>query len=197
MYCVGLTGNIASGKSTALGYFEELGVTCLSADAIAREITSSDPKVLEAIHHYFGNSVLLPNGQINRPLLRNLIFSDPQKRLWLENLTHPLIKKKIQLALLDTNSPYCVIEIPLLFDKKAFPYINRILLLSTEKALQIARIRQRDNSSKEEALKIINTQPNETTRKAIADDLVNNSGDLEKLKETIKQLHAQYLSMAN
>src|SRR3990167_3520316 len=114
MYCVGLTGTIASGKTTALNYFSKLCVATLSADIIAREITQTNPAVIKAIHHYFGSCVFLPSGELNRRALRTLIFSDPIKRQWLEKLLHPLIQQNIQEAIQQVMTPYCVIEIPLL-----------------------------------------------------------------------------------
>ena len=113
MYCVGLTGTIASGKSTALAYFAELGIATLSADAIARQITTTNAAVLLAIRNYFGDCVFLPSGELNRRALRAIIFSDPQQRQWLEKLLHPLIKQQIQEEIKKITTPYCVIEIPL------------------------------------------------------------------------------------
>ena len=192
MYCVGLTGNIASGKSTALAYFASLGITTISADAIAKQITTTEPSVLTAIRTYFGKDVFLDSGELNRSALRSIIFSDAEKRRWLESLLHPLIKQQIQRDIAQAKPPYCVIEIPLLFDKKNFPYINRVLLITCNQNTALRRIMERDNCSQEAAQAILNTQPNPSQRRAIADDIVENNNGASLLHSAIEALHKQY-----
>src|SRR3990167_878056 len=192
MYCVGLTGTIASGKTTVLGYFSDLGISTISADAIARQITNFEPAVLQAIRNYFGDGVFLPTGELNRRALRSIVFSNPKKRLWLENLLHPLIKKQIQAEIRTVKTPYCVIEIPLLFNREEFLYINRVLLITADKATILTRIMTRDKCSKDDAMAILKSQPDEESRKQIADDIIFNNQDPEVLRESINTLDEQY-----
>jgi len=192
MYCVGLTGTIASGKTTVLGYFSDLGISTISADAIARQITNFEPAVLQAIRNYFGDGVFLPTGELNRRALRSIVFSNPKKRLWLENLLHPLIKQQIQAEIRTVKTPYCVIEIPLLFNREEFLYINRVLLITADKATILTRIMTRDKCSKDDAMAILKSQPDEESRKQIADDIIFNNQDPEVLRESINTLDEQY-----
>ena len=196
MYCIGLTGNIATGKTAALQCFADFGITIISADAIAKNITQSDTVVLHAIREYFGPGVFMPSGELDRRALRKIVFNDQEKRLWLEKLLHPRIKAQIQVEIAQAKPPYCVIEIPLLFKRKDFSYINRVLLLTTDKATQLSRIINRDHCTEKEANDIINTQPSEESRKKIADDVLNNNESNELLRDSIYKLHNQYVSMS-
>ena len=128
MFCIALTGTIASGKSTVAQMFAKYSIPVISADAIAKEITRKDAVCYHPIINYFGTSVLIPEtGELDRKRLRTLIFADPKKRVWLESLMHPLIRTIIEQRVLMAESPYCVVEIPLLLDRKLYPYIQRVL----------------------------------------------------------------------
>lgn len=197
MYCVGLTGNIASGKSTAIRYFKSLGIPVINADEIAREITAPGEPALATIKEHFGQSIINEEGSLNRAALRKIIFSDPKERLWLENCLHPLIRQRIQLKISQSQGSYTVIEIPLLINTEDYPYLNRILVILSKQDNIVQRVMQRDQHSREEALAILETQPKERSRRAIADDILINDGSLDDFKEAIKQIHKQYLLFAN
>lgn len=196
MYCVGLTGNIASGKSTVASFFKERGIKVISADEIARKLTTPGQTALNKIENYFGNSVINNTGELNRAALREIIFTDPKQRLWLEKLLHPLIRQEIANEIRITNSPYCVIEIPLLNDRKSYPYLNRVLLVLAEREQQIERVMHRDKSTRKQALQILATQANNLNRREIADDIVVNDDSLTELEKKIENLHYQYLQFA-
>lgn len=193
MYCVGLTGNIASGKSTVAAYFAKLGVGIISADKIAKQLTSEIPVVLEDIVNHFGQTALTSTGELDRHYIRQLIFKSPAERLWLEDYLHPLIREQIKLQIPTIQSAYCIIEIPLLTDRAHYPYLNRVLLVETETEQRSARFTARDHGSKEDMLAILSTQPNQQTLAALADDILNNNGTLIDLKDKIKKLHVKYL----
>ena len=197
MYCVGLTGNIASGKSTVASYFETLGVEIISADKIAKELTTREQPALYHIINHFGESVLTPNGDLNRRYLRHVIFKNTQERLWLEKLLHPLIQKEIQQTIHNIKSPYCIIEIPLLFDKSNYPYLNQVLVVQAELEEQIARIITRDNCSRDDALAILATQADNNQRLEWADDVLINKGSLTALHEKVNALHSKYTHLAS
>ncbi|WP_028387688.1 dephospho-CoA kinase [Legionella fairfieldensis] len=196
MYCVGLTGNIASGKTTVSRFFKERGVTVISADEAARELTARKQDALIAIEHYFGKSVILPSGELNRAMLRQIIFSAPEKRQWLEQLLHPLIRQYIANKVRETKSPYSMIEIPLLIKRSDYPYLNRVLLVQAEREQQIERVIHRDNCSKEHAETILTLQNNTMDQQKLADDIINNDGSIFELEKKIESLHQRYLQLA-
>ena len=197
MYCVGLTGNIGSGKSTVSSYFKELDIDIIDADAVAKDLTTQTKPAFKEIVSHFGKFILSANGEINRRQLRQLIFDNVHERLWLENLLHPLIRKEIELKVNSLNSPYCVIEIPLLKDKIGYPYLNRVLVVQAEHEQQISRFMARDNSSKDDALAILAVQTDLSKQKAFADDLISNTGTLKELKKSVRDLHKKYLELSS
>ncbi|MFC7782160.1 dephospho-CoA kinase [Legionella taurinensis] len=196
MYCVGLTGNIASGKSSAIRCFKSLGIPVVIADDIAREVTAPGQPALRAIQQHFGDA-MLHQGHLNRSKLRQLIFKQPEERQWLESLLHPLIRRQIEMRVTSFKAPYCVIEIPLLLDRSHYPYLNRILVILSESERLIERVMARDQHTREEALAILAAQPDEAARRAIADDLVINEGSLADFEQKIYDLHEKYLFLAN
>lgn len=197
MYCVGLTGNIGSGKTTVANFFQSLGIDIISADQVAKDLTLSNQPAFQEILQHFGPSVLKADGELNRPYLRQLIFTHEPNRIWLENLLHPMIRQMIKLKVSQVKSPYCIIEIPLLTSKTNYPYLERILLVKSEPKQQIERFMSRDHSSKEEALAILATQQAHVNiHLAMADDVIMNTGTLQDLQNKVIELHEQYLKMA-
>ena len=194
MYCIGLTGNAGSGKSTALNYFQQLGIDVVSADKIAKELTAKNQPALQSIQDYFGAQVIDNTGELNRNYLREVIINNPQKKIWLEQLLHPLIRQQLYIALQATKSAYCVVEIPLLFSKQDYSYINRILLMQASPEIQIKRLAQRDGVSIDNAIALLATQPQDSMRLTLADDLIINIGSLHALQDSVLKLHELYLS---
>lgn len=194
MYCIGLTGTIASGKSTVSHFFKQQGITVISADEASRELTALNQPALYAIRAHFGPSVINKySGELERAKLREKIFQDPEERLWLEQLLHPLIRELIQTKIKDSAGPYLVIEIPLLYNRKDYPYLERVLLVQTTREKQIERILKRDHVTREQAELILATQK----KLDKADDIVINQGSLAELEEKIAKLHVQYLEFAS
>lgn len=194
MYCIGLTGSIASGKSTVAALFETLGIDVISADHIAKALVSTGQPALQQIINHFGTSVLTKEGELNRRYLREVIVTNAEDRLWLENLLHPLIREKIQQDIGHCKSRYCIIEIPLLTDKSIYPYLNRIVLVVADTETQITRIMSRDHCSREQACALLETtRADEDKRFAIADDIVVNDASIKTLQTQIEKLHANYL----
>ncbi len=197
MYCVGLTGPIASGKSTVAQLFSDLGVTLIDADHIAKQITAKGTPALGQIIAHFGPRFLDASGELNRRLLRDTIFQNSHARRWLEQLLHPMIRQEIEEQLATPPQLYYMIEIPLLSNRTAYPYLNRVLLVLTEPSLQMQRITQRDQHSISEASAIMQAQVDEQTYRAVADDLILNHGSLSDLKKAVLQLHQTYLDKAD
>lgn len=195
-YCVGLTGNIASGKTLVSQLFAHYKITIFNADKVAKMLTNKNQSAYLKIVEHFGLSILLPDGELNRRQLREIIFSQPNEKKWLENLLHPLIRNELQNSIISSQSPYCIVEIPLLLDRETYPYINRILLVTASVGIQISRVMQRDLCTKEQAEAILATQPKMDQRIQIADDILNNDHGIDELRHEVKKLHHQYLVKA-
>ncbi|MDF1646323.1 MAG: dephospho-CoA kinase [Legionellaceae bacterium] len=195
-YTVILTGTIASGKSTAADFFKQQGIDIISADAIARDLTQTNTPAFAAITAHFGPSIIASNGTLNRRALRQTIIQHPAERRWLEAYLHPQIRAHIEASLKTIQSPYAVIEVPLLTKRNDFPYLDHVLLLEIEEALQIKRLMARDQCTEDEAFKMVQMQPDKTVRRALADDVIQNDGHPEHFEATLKTLHKRYLKAA-
>lgn len=196
MLVIGLTGGIGSGKTTVTKLFSEYGVPIIDADLIAREMTEAPKIAWQKIKDYFGPEVLNKDSSLNRQKLRDLIFNDPQKRNWLEQLLHPLIRQEIENKIQELNVPYCIVAIPLLVETGPYPFISRILVVDTSLETQIERLQKRDQAKAEDLLKIIKTQSRREERIAAAQDLIENNGRFDDLQQKIKELHQLYLALS-
>jgi dephospho-CoA kinase len=193
MQVIGLTGGIASGKSAAADYFATLGVPVIDADLIARELVEPGQPALEKICQRFGQAILLENGELNRAAMRESIFNDAQARHDLEAILHPLIRGVITERLSALDACYCIVVIPLLAESGNWEMLDRKLVIDCPEPLQLQRLQQRDQLDLEEAKRILNAQASREQRKAIADDIVDNSHDLAHLQNAIEKLHEKYL----
>lgn len=193
MYCVGLTGPIASGKSTVAMLFAKLGVDLIEADLIAKQLTAKDQPALASIIAHFGQEFLDSEGELHRRLLRDMIFKHPQERIWLEQLLHPLIRQAIQTRLQIPPTHYYMIEIPLLADKSCYPYLNRTLVVLANPLLQTQRVMQRDQHTAKQVEAIIAAQASEDFYQSLADDIVLNTESICDLEQSVLQLHKKYL----
>lgn len=196
MLYVGLTGRVASGKSTVAKIFRDKGITVIDADKIAKELTVKNTPIYNEIVEYFGNEILDKDDEINRKKLRDIIFNEPEKRIWLEKLLHPAIRKQIDKQRKAATSPYCIIEIPLLTDKSLYPYLNRVLLVISNEKNKITRLVKRDKISKEAAGLILQTQQPEEVYREIADDIIVNNYDFNSLEQNVVDLHNKYMKIA-
>src|SRR5882762_4752461 len=142
-YRVGLTGGIASGKSTAAKFFGALGVPILDSDQVAREVVKPGQPPLERLVERFGPSILTPDGHLDLPPLREIVFSDPRARADLEALTHPAIGAAMEARSAAAGGPYQILVIPLLVEKNLGSNVNRVLVVDCEEQLQIRRLRAR------------------------------------------------------
>ena len=197
MYCVGLTGSIASGKSTVAALFSQLGVDLIDADRIAKQLTTKDQPALKEIIAHFGPAFLDTEGHLHRRLLRDYIFKYPQERVWLEQLLHPLIRQTISARLEIPAKWYYMLEIPLLFNKKDYPYLDRVLVVLSEPATQIQRVMQRDQHSESQAKTILQTQASAEDYRNLADDILINNSSIGELEQAVLRLHQQYLMDAS
>lgn len=196
VYRVGLTGGIASGKSTAAGFFEGLGVPILDSDKIAREVVEPGQPPLEHLVKRFGPSILTPDGRLDRPALRDIVFSDPKARADLEALTHPAIGAAMEARSAETGGPYQILVIPLLVEKNLSSHVDRVLVVDCDEALQVSRIHQRDGSSPEQAEAILRAQAPRAARLKAADDVIRNDAAIDSVQKQVAALHARYLKLA-
>ena len=196
VFRIGLTGGIASGKSTAAKFFGALGVPILDSDQIAREVVEPGQPPLERLVARFGASILTPDGHLDRPALRDIVFSDPKARADLEALTHPAIGAALEARSATAGGPYQILVIPLLVEKHLGSQVNRVLVVDCDEALQIRRLRARDGSTPEQAQAILNAQVSRSTRLKAADDVIANDADMSAVSAQVTALHARYLELA-
>ena len=193
MIVIGLTGTIASGKTTAANYFKQLGGAVISADDISRRLTEPNKPLFKAIVNHFGTDILVSTGILNRKKLRNIILSDPKEKIWLETLLHPAIRSAIESEVSRTQGPYCMIEIPLLNDKTHYPYLNRVLLITANYDIQLKRLTHRDQCTLEEAKCFLDTQLTTDLRHTIADDIIKNNSTPNDFLAKIKTYHERWI----
>lgn len=196
-WILGITGGIGSGKTAATDYLHSLGITIVDADVVSREIVAPGQPALTAIHQCFGDEALLENGQLNRPWLRQRVFSDPEQRLALEAITHPAIREGLRQQLQAATSPYAVLASPLLWESGQVNFVQRTLLIDVSEATQMLRASQRDGVSAEQIKAIMQAQWSRGQRLARADDIVSNEGSVADLQRQLDTLHQQYLELAS
>jgi len=193
---VALTGGIASGKSTVSDLFEELGVPVVDTDRIARELVEPGQPLLSSVVAAFGQELLDAYGRLRRKKLRNLIFSNRDKRLKLEALMHPAIAEEARRRIGAMESGYCLLVIPLLAEKGGYAGVDRVLVVDTERQTQMDRLKARDGASDRQAEQVLAAQATREQRLSIADDVIDNNGDIEALRARVLELHRLYLSFS-
>ena len=193
---VGLTGGIASGKSTATKFFADLGVPIIDTDQVARDVVEPGQPPLERLVERFGNSILTPDGHLDRPALRNIVFSDPKARADLEALTHPAIGAAVEARSAIAGGPYQILVLPLLVEKSLGSQLDRVLVVDCDEELQIKRLEARDGSTLAQAQAILNAQASRGARLKAAHDVIKNDGDISAVRNQVAELHARYLELA-
>ena len=191
MLKVGLYGGAGSGKSTVAKLFAELGVPIIDADVIARELTVSGSPQLEQIAATFGAEVI-KDDQLDRALLRQIIFSDKAARLKLNDIMHPPIRAELKKRIEDTKAPYCIVIIPLLIEAQMMDLVDSIVVIDCAEQTQIERIASRDNLSISDAQKIVSAQATREQRLEVSDKVIDNSLDINHLEEQIDNLHKEW-----
>lgn len=198
--CVGLTGGIGCGKSTVASLFEALGAGIVDTDAIAHQLTQTNGLAIAPIRAAFGADYLDLSGAMDRPKMRQRVFTDPQAKQQLQAILHPLIleSSKALINQLVTKTPYVILMVPLLLESPDFQQqVQRILVVNCAEQNQISRVRQRSGLAEREIRAIIAQQISATERLARADDIIQNDGDPDELKNQVSALHQQYLNLHN
>jgi len=193
MLKIGLTGGIGSGKSTITDLFSQYNIPIIDADIIAHQLVAPGQPVLKQLGHIFGSSIINKDKSLNRAKLKDLIFSDTEKKIQLENILHPLIFQHMQLECDKQNSVYSVLSIPLLIETKMTAFVDQVLVVDCPVETQIIRVKQRDHLSTEQILSIIASQTPRKTRLSYADNIIDNSNSTTQLAEQVKKLHNKYL----
>lgn len=194
-WILGLTGGIGSGKSAAAQCFVDLGVHLVDADHAARWVVEPGRPALAQIAEHFGASVLQGDGTLNRSALRELIFKDPQQRVWLESLLHPLIREEIRQYLARAESAYAILVSPLLLETSQHQMVQRVLVIDVPESVQIERTVLRDKTNEEQVRAILKAQASREERLSRADDVIVNDRDPAWLKSEVERLHHFYLTL--
>ena len=197
MFCVGLTGGIASGKTTVSQLFEDLGVPVIDTDVISRKLLEPGEAAFNEVLSHFGDDILQPNGSIDRSRLRKLVFSDVNQKVWLERMLHPLIYKRSQDAMAEhSDAHYLLLVVPLLFESAFQPLVDRILVVDCPRQQQIQRLIKRDGIDEKLARKMLAQQLDNAERVARADDIIDNRDESAELAPQVLALHQSYLRQA-
>jgi dephospho-CoA kinase len=193
---IGLTGGIASGKSTVAGLFAGRGVPVLDTDRIARDVVEPGEPALAAVVAEFGSGILGPDGRLDRAALRARIFSDPEARRTLEAILHPAIRAELARQSASAGGPYQVLVIPLLVEGGRIDAVDRILVVDCPVEIQLERVKTRDGEAAESAARILAAQASREARLAAADDVIVNAGSPDELAARVAALDAEYRKRA-
>lgn len=195
-YRVGLTGGIASGKTSVANLFAALGVTIVDTDILAREVVAPRTPLLAEIAAHFGAGILAPDGSLDRRALRERVFADASERRWLEQRTHPAIRALTDARCEAATGPYSMVAIPLLVETGGSDRFDRVLVVDCPPELQLARLMARDGITREAAQRMVSAQVSREARLAVADDVIQNDGDMAKLRDQVAKLHREYVAAA-
>lgn len=195
-YIVALTGGIGSGKSTVSDLFRQRGIEIIDADIIARQVVEPGSDALFQLKAHFGRQILRKGGSLDRAKLRTLIFSNQQNKVWVESLMHPLIQQMTKQQLSAVKGAWCIWVVPLLVENHLHKYASRVLVVDVDPSVQLQRTMMRDNISLSDAQKILNAQATRQQRLAIADDIINNNGELAEITQQVDSLVRLYHKIA-
>lgn len=195
-FIVGLTGGIGSGKSTIAEGFRTLGIVTVDADYASRAVVEPNTPALQEIAAHFGNDIILANGQLDRAKLRDVIFSNNNKKTWLEALLHPLIRGWIMQQLGSAKSPYVILESPLLYETDQHLLVNTVLLIDLPVELQIERASARDNNDEQQIQRIIDSQMSRQEKLERADWIFDNALNKDTMESRIEGLHHEFMALA-
>ena len=192
---IGLTGGIGSGKSVAAALFNNIGVDLIDADDLARDSLNINSEGYRLFIEEFGDEYLDENKNINRELIRKLIFNDSDAKSKLENIIHPIVRTGIETFIKNKKSDYCIIVVPLIFETNSSKIYDRVLVIDCDVDVQILRTSKRDNQTKSDIKNIVNKQATREQRLSIADDVIANNGSLDLLRNEVLKMHKKYLEI--
>ena len=181
---IGLTGGIGSGKSTATAILRNLKIPVIDADLIVKNLTKNNQQIRRQIQIAFPE-VATSEGKLNQKMLREIIFSDQERRRNLEAILHPAVRTEIQKKSKTISGPSCVIVIPLLIEADMSDLVDKIVVIDCNRKKQIERVTKRDHCTVQQVMDIINTQAGREERLANADFVIDNNGDLKDLEKQL------------
>lgn len=193
---VGLTGGIASGKSTIANMFADLGAPVIDTDIIARDLVLPGQPALEEIRRRFGNDKIDQDGNLDRAAMREAIFADDRARHDLEAILHPRISAETRRQSKEADGPYQIIVVPLLVGSALRSFVDRILVVDCDEETQVKRLVARDAESVEQAQRILAAQASREQRLAIADDVIDNGESFAASNARVIQLDRMYRRLA-
>lgn len=192
---IGITGGIASGKSTVSLYLQELGFTIVDADLASRAVVEPGEEAYHQVVEAFGEDILLTDGNIDRVKLGSIIFNDQEKRLLLNGIVHPAVRNWMRVkteAALASGEETVFMDIPLLFESKLTFMVDKTLLIYVDEQVQLERLMNRNGLSETEALARINSQMPLADKKALADAVLDNNGDINETKRQVKAILSEW-----
>ena len=193
---IGLTGGIGSGKSAAADRFADRGAAVVDSDLIAHQLTASGGAAIEPIRQAFGSEVITAEGALDRGIMRALAFEQPEARKRLEAILHPMIRAESERQCQTANAPYVMLVVPLLIESGVFrERCQRIVVVDCPESVQVERVKARSGLSDAQVRAIMDAQISRHDRLAAADDIIDNSGDLDALFAQVDRLHECYLRL--
>ena len=194
---IGLSGGIASGKTIVSDEFSSLGADIIDTAIIARKLIFPGSETLNEIISVFGEAILLNDGNLDRKLMRQIIFNEKDKKITLEKIMHPRIQNEVKQKIQSASGRYQIIVVPLLLQSPILDFIHRVLIIDCDEKIQINRLIKRDNITEELAKKMIENQSKREERLAIADDIILNEGRIEEIKHEVKKLNDFYIKISS
>lgn len=194
---IGLTGGIASGKSTVAELFAKLGAAIIDTDVIARELVAPGQPALQEIRERFGNAIFDTRGSLDRRALRKLVFADELARADLEAILHPLIGVETRRQADTMHGPYQIIVVPLLVGSPLLKFVDRVLVVDCDEETQLARLLTRDAETPDQARRMLAAQASRDERLAIADDRISSDQELGRMRESVAELDRFYRSICD
>ena len=193
---LGLTGGIGTGKSSVAAEFKNLGICIVNADEGSRAVVEPGKPALSKIASQFGDQIILSDGSLDRAALREIIFNNANKKQWLEELLHPIIRDWIVEHLNDSDSPYVILESPLLLETDQHELVDITLLIDLPMELQLERAGARDANNSKQIKRIIDSQMSREQKISKADWIFDNSGEKAMISLRVNQLHEKFLVLA-
>ncbi|HFQ4952444.1 TPA: dephospho-CoA kinase [Vibrio vulnificus] len=194
---IGLTGGIASGKTTVANLFQQhFAIDIVDADIVARQVVAPGSAGLAAIVDHFGADILTCEGELDRGQLRQRIFAHAEEKQWLNALLHPMIRRKMIEDLAQVSSPYALLVVPLLVENQLQTLCDRVLVVDVEEKTQLQRTMDRDGVDEQQVRAILKAQASRHERLAFADDVIKNESKDQDLLQQITDLHQKYLAMS-
>jgi len=196
MLRIGLTGGIASGKTTVANLFAEKGATVIDTDRIARDIVDPGMPALAALVNALGGGILDDAGRLDRAGLRRRLFADTTVRRSVEAILHPAILAELNRRAARASGPYQVLVVPLLVDGRHEGLVDRVLVVDCPEETQIRRLMERDGEDRADAIRMLASQISREQRLAAADDVIENDGSAAELEPRVSALDRKYREMA-